>query len=105
MYNAISPSSGSDYEKCRENVLEALNLNAKCEVKNCTFNGVWNGGGGAGQDKLYLTSAFYYTAADVSLYVWIDPRLILWLCCFILLENSKFIQNNAMGLSCASRQI
>ncbi|KAF3327295.1 apyrase 3 [Carex littledalei] len=67
LYNARSSSSGSNYDKCRENVLEALNLNANCEVQNCTFNGVWNGGGGAGQDKLYLATAFYYRAADFNI--------------------------------------
>ncbi|KAJ3684287.1 hypothetical protein LUZ61_013451 [Rhynchospora tenuis] len=67
VYHARSSSSGSNYKKCKQNVLEALNVNAKCEVKNCTFNGVWNGGGGAGQDKLYLASAFYYLASDCNL--------------------------------------
>ncbi|KAJ4807369.1 Ectonucleoside triphosphate diphosphohydrolase 5 [Rhynchospora pubera] len=64
IYNTRSSSSGSNYKKCKTNVLKALNVNAKCEVKNCTFNGVWNGGGGAGQDKLYLASAFFYVASD-----------------------------------------
>ncbi|KAJ3684288.1 hypothetical protein LUZ61_013452 [Rhynchospora tenuis] len=64
MYNMRSSSSGSNYKKCKKNVVKALNVNAKCEVKNCTFNGIWNGGGGAGQDKLYLASAFFYVASD-----------------------------------------
>ncbi|KAJ3684289.1 hypothetical protein LUZ61_013453 [Rhynchospora tenuis] len=63
-YNARSSLEGSDYNICRENVLKALNVSAKCEVKNCTFNGVWSGGGGAGQDKIYIATAFYYRASD-----------------------------------------
>jgi apyrase len=58
--------SGSNYEKCKANVMQALNLNATCYVKNCTFNGVWNGGGGAGLHKLYLARGFYDAGHDVS---------------------------------------
>ncbi|KAJ1688920.1 hypothetical protein LUZ63_013075 [Rhynchospora breviuscula] len=63
-YNARSSRTGSNYNKCRKNVLKALNVSAKCEVKNCTFNGVWSGSGGAGQDKIYIAGAFYYRASD-----------------------------------------
>ena len=65
-YDAIAPPQGAVYEKCREDVTKALKLNAPCETKNCTFNGVWSGGGGAGLSDLYITTSFYYTASQVT---------------------------------------
>uniref|UniRef100_A0A8R7VK73 Apyrase n=1 Tax=Triticum urartu TaxID=4572 RepID=A0A8R7VK73_TRIUA len=66
-YDAIAPPQGAAYVKCREDVTKALKLNAPCETKNCTFNGVWSGGGGAGLADLYITTSFYYTASQVGL--------------------------------------
>ncbi|VAI11159.1 unnamed protein product [Triticum turgidum subsp. durum] len=66
-YDAIAPPQGAAYDKCREDVTKALKINAPCQAKNCTFNGAWNGGGGPGQADLYVTSSFYYMAADVGL--------------------------------------
>ncbi|KAJ1275190.1 hypothetical protein BS78_05G117300 [Paspalum vaginatum] len=65
-YDATATPQGAVYDKCREEIAKALKLDAPCKTKNCTFDGVWNGGGGAGQDNLYATSAFYYLAADVG---------------------------------------
>ena len=64
-YDATARPEGAVYEKCREVITKALKLNAPCHTKNCTFDGVWNGGGGAGQSNIYATSSFYYLASHV----------------------------------------
>ncbi|PAN41760.1 hypothetical protein PAHAL_8G068700 [Panicum hallii] len=65
-YDATARPEGAVYEKCREEITNALKLNAPCHTKNCTFDGVWNGGGGAGQSNIYATSSFYYLASHVG---------------------------------------
>lgn len=65
-YDATAAPGGAVYYKCRQEIAKALKLNAPCKTKNCTFDGVWNGGGGAGQDTIYAASAFYYLAANVG---------------------------------------
>ncbi|CAM0144631.1 unnamed protein product [Urochloa decumbens] len=60
-------SERANFEKCKEEIAKALNLNAPCKTKNCTFDGVWNGGGGAGQNNIYVTSSFHYLASHVKI--------------------------------------
>ncbi|PNT65529.1 hypothetical protein BRADI_4g44013v3 [Brachypodium distachyon] len=68
-YDATATAFGAVLRKCREEVRRALKLDAPCEAKNCTFGGVWSGGGGAGQAELYATSSFYGKATQVG---WVD---------------------------------
>ena len=65
-YDATASPGGASYDRCRRDVLKALKLKAPCQTKNCTFNGVWNGGGGAGQANLYAASTFYFMASQVG---------------------------------------
>jgi apyrase len=37
-----------------------------CTHMKCTFGGVWNGGGGAGQKNLFVASFFFDRAAEAS---------------------------------------
>ncbi|MFS7915498.1 putative apyrase [Helianthus anomalus] len=54
-YKVSAPSSGSSMSKCRKEVLKALKVNeSTCTYTKCTFNGVWNGGGGDGQNNMYV---------------------------------------------------
>ncbi|CAL4981739.1 unnamed protein product [Urochloa decumbens] len=62
-----SPTERANFEKCKEEIAKALNLNAPCKTKNCTFDGVWNGGGGAGQNNIYVTSSFHYLASHIKI--------------------------------------
>ncbi|CAM0943512.1 unnamed protein product [Alopecurus aequalis] len=66
-YDAIASPQGAAYDKCREDVIKALKLRAPCEANNCTFDGAWGGGGGAGQAELYVTTNFYFLASQVGL--------------------------------------
>ncbi|MQK22434.1 hypothetical protein EI013_29125, partial [Escherichia coli] len=76
-YKAYASPAGSNYDECREIVLKALKVNVPCPYKNCTFNGIWNGGGGSGQKNLVLTSSFYYQAIDVGFADYNKPSSIV----------------------------
>ena len=64
-YDTTARPEGALYEKCREEIAKAMNLKAPCKTKNCTFGGVWNGGGGAGRNNIYVASGFYYLSSHM----------------------------------------
>lgn len=66
-YEASSPPSGSSFKKCRQVTLKALKLDAPCEHEKCTFNGTWGGGGGEGQENVYLASFFFDIAIEAGI--------------------------------------
>lgn len=65
VYNVAPPRSGTDLRRCGALTRKVLKVDAPCSHKNCSFDGVWNGGGGVGFDNLYAASFFYDTAAEV----------------------------------------
>lgn len=70
-YKASPSPSGSSLRKCRAIVWKALKLNAPCKYQNCTFNGVWNGGGVDAFKTLYISSFFFEMAYRVNI---VDPK-------------------------------
>ncbi|XP_058737691.1 nucleoside-triphosphatase-like [Vicia villosa] len=67
-FKATAPPSGANFYRCKSIIRRALKLNYPCPYeKNCTFGGIWNGGGGRGQKKLFAASSFFYLAEDVGI--------------------------------------
>ncbi|KAH6764790.1 apyrase 2 [Perilla frutescens var. hirtella] len=67
VYDVSPPRSGTSFKRCAALTERVLRVEAICTYKNCSFDGVWNGGGGAGLDNLYVSSFYYDTAAEVSI--------------------------------------
>lgn len=68
VYRASALPTGPNIKQCWGFVKEALNISAPCQHKNCTFNGVWNGGGGDGKKNLYVASFFYDIGSEVGIF-------------------------------------
>ncbi|CAK9327848.1 unnamed protein product [Citrullus colocynthis] len=65
-YKVSAPESGSSFARCRKVILEALKINKSCGYNECTFDGIWSGGGGAGLNNLYVASFFFDKAAQAG---------------------------------------
>uniref|UniRef100_A0A368UGU5 Apyrase n=1 Tax=Glycine max TaxID=3847 RepID=A0A368UGU5_SOYBN len=70
-YKAKAPPSGSSFSQCQNVVVEALHVNATCSYKDCTFGGIWNGGGGAGENNFFIASFFFEVADEAG---FVDPN-------------------------------
>ncbi|KAL0442288.1 UNVERIFIED_CONTAM: Apyrase [Sesamum latifolium] len=71
VYKVSPPMYGTSRRRCRLLTRKVLGLDAPCSHRNCSFNGVWNGGGGDGRKNLYVASFFYDTAAETGI---IEPN-------------------------------
>ncbi|XP_022153684.1 apyrase 2-like [Momordica charantia] len=65
-YKASAPRSGSSFARCRRVILEALKINQYCGYSECTFDGIWSGGGGVGQKNIYVASFFFDKAGQAG---------------------------------------
>lgn len=65
-YKAASRKQGPNIRRCKAIIRKLLQIDAPCNHKNCSFAGIWNGGGGAGTKNLYISSFFYDYASTVS---------------------------------------
>ncbi|XP_020232452.1 apyrase 2 [Cajanus cajan] len=72
-FKASSSPSGASLNECKSIAHKALKVNGStCTHMKCTFDGIWNGGGGDGQKNLFVASFFFDRAAEAGL---ADPSL------------------------------
>jgi len=67
-FEASASPSGASYSKCKDDAVKALKVDEACTHMKCSFGGIWNGGGGAGQKNLFVASFFFDRAAEVRLW-------------------------------------
>lgn len=65
-FEASAAPSGSSFSECRADVVKALKVDEACTHMKCSFGGIWNGGGGAGQKNLFVASFFFDRAAEAG---------------------------------------
>ncbi|EEC82701.1 hypothetical protein OsI_27366 [Oryza sativa Indica Group] len=70
-FEASASPSGASYSKCRDDVVKALKVDQACTHMKCSFGGIWNGGGGAGQKNLFVASFFFDRAAEAG---FVNPK-------------------------------
>lgn len=63
----VPSPSGASFSTCRSDAVKALRADeATCSHMQCTFGGIWNGGGGDGQKNLFVASFFFDRAAEAG---------------------------------------
>lgn len=67
VYDVSPPKSGTSFKRCISVVEKVLKLDAACTHKDCSFDGVWNGGGGGGLNSLYVSSFYYDTGVETGI--------------------------------------
>ncbi|KAG0546356.1 hypothetical protein BDA96_02G440500 [Sorghum bicolor] len=65
-FEASASPSGASYSKCKDDAVKALKVDEACTHMKCSFGGIWNGGGGAGQKNLFVASFFFDRAAEAG---------------------------------------
>lgn len=65
-YEVSASPSSADVDACQAYASKALKVNETCTRMQCSFGGVWNGGGGAGQKNLFVASFFFDRAAEAG---------------------------------------
>ncbi|KAH7432828.1 hypothetical protein KP509_07G042000 [Ceratopteris richardii] len=66
-FKAVGSSSGANFRSCKKLLVKALKKDDACEHMQCTFGGIWNGGGGDGQNKLFVASFFFDRAFQADI--------------------------------------
>jgi hypothetical protein len=64
-FEASASPSGASYSKCKNDVVKSLKVDEACTHLKCSFGGIWNGGGGAGQKNLFVASFLFDMADEV----------------------------------------
>jgi apyrase len=70
-FEASASPSGASYSKCKDDAVKALKVDEACTHMKCSFGGIWNGGGGAGQKNLFVASFFFDRAAEAG---FVNPK-------------------------------
>ncbi|OEL19028.1 putative apyrase 2 [Dichanthelium oligosanthes] len=70
-FEASASPSGASYSKCKDDAMKALKMDEACTHMKCSFGGIWNGGGGAGQKNLFVASFFFDRAAEAG---FVNPK-------------------------------
>ncbi|KAH9604958.1 hypothetical protein KSS87_022698 [Heliosperma pusillum] len=65
-YKVSSSTSGPNVDACQSFAFQALRVNETCTHMQCSFGGVWNGGGGDGRKNLFVASFFFDRAAEAG---------------------------------------
>ena len=97
-FEASASPSGASYSKCKDDAVKALKVDEACTHMKCSFGGIWNGGGGAGQKNLFVASFFFDRAAEVR-FCATDYSILSELLNLIPVQHSLFYQYSFLIIS------